>query len=479
MLRFLSLILALLLPAPVPGQTPTDRFRAEALLPSEVRLVQAGLALAGRYHGLIDGRWGAGSARALTGYAREISPQVRDWRDVMWGDALLAALEAEEEFRIGGWAPYGFPRDTLSLAAPSALLAPRYDDPHPTVATPSRDLLVRMVRDGPSGTADMHEWLADNHVGGTELYRAVRDRRWITRGRLPGGKTVYLRSHRRGATWVTVLVQWEDGQAHRGRLIAASIAEGPQPEIAAPGHGILMRVLRALPGDGPAEADPPRVAAAPPGPAPPPPAPSARRGSGIGRGSGFFVGPDLVVTNDHVAGACGALRTAGGLGLTLIAADPITDLAVLRAARPGPAWLPLAVRAPRLGQGIHALGYPYAGVVDVGLSMTGGSVSALSDGGSPARLMISAPVQPGNSGGPVLDSEGRVAGVVVSRLDEFAVLARSGTLPQNMNFAIPVRSLRAFLADAGVTPVPAEGAPVADGLPDRMASAVVQVLCLP
>ena len=60
-------------------------------------------------------------------------------------------------------------------------------------------------------------------------------------------------------------------------------------------------------------------------------------------------------------------------------------------------------------------------------------------------IQITAPVQPGNSGGPVLDGSGNVIGVVVARLNALKLAERTGRLPQNVNFAISGKAARAFL----------------------------------
>ena len=53
-----------------------------------------------------------------------------------------------------------------------------------------------------------------------------------------------------------------------------------------------------------------------------------------------------------------------------------------------------------------------------------------------SQLQISAPIQPGNSGGPLLDEYGNVAGVVVAKLRALAVAKATGDIPQNVNFAV-------------------------------------------
>ncbi len=60
-------------------------------------------------------------------------------------------------------------------------------------------------------------------------------------------------------------------------------------------------------------------------------------------------------------------------------------------------------------------------------------------------IQITAPVQPGYSGGPVLDGSGNVVGVVVGRLDALKLAQRTGRLPQNVNFAVSGATVRKFL----------------------------------
>ena len=65
--------------------------------------------------------------------------------------------------------------------------------------------------------------------------------------------------------------------------------------------------------------------------------------------------------------------------------------------------------------------------------------------GDTGKVQISAPVQPGNSGGPLLDAAGNVIGVVSSKLNALKLAVASGDIPQNVNFAINGAALRAFL----------------------------------
>ena len=66
-------------------------------------------------------------------------------------------------------------------------------------------------------------------------------------------------------------------------------------------------------------------------------------------------------------------------------------------------------------------------------------------------LQISAAVQPGNSGGPLLDTSGEVVGMVAAKLNALEVARATGDIPQNINFAIKTGSIRDFL-DNSVVP---------------------------
>ena len=101
----------------------------------------------------------------------------------------------------------------------------------------------------------------------------------------------------------------------------------------------------------------------------------------------------------------------------------------------------------RLGESVAAFGYPYADILATSGNFTQGNVTALAGMRDDSRyVQISAPVQPGNSGGPLLDQNGNLVGMVTAKLQ----MAQSGDLPQNVNFALNASIISSFLDTNGI-----------------------------
>jgi S1-C subfamily serine protease len=101
---------------------------------------------------------------------------------------------------------------------------------------------------------------------------------------------------------------------------------------------------------------------------------------------------------------------------------------------------------------VVAIGYPFHGLLSSDFTVTTGIVSSLSGIMNDTRfLQISAAVQPGNSGGPLLDTSGAIAGMVAAKLNALKVARATGNIPENINFAIKTGALRDFL-DNSVVP---------------------------
>ena len=169
-------------------------------------------------------------------------------------------------------------------------------------------------------------------------------------------------------------------------------------------------------------------------------------------GTGFYVDvTGSILTNAHVVEKCRALTVGDGLPAELLALDGSADLALLRApASPANAIARFAAGPARLNASVTVIGFPLHGLLG-GLNVTRGSVSSTSGvGGDDAYFQMTAAVQPGNSGGPVVNEFGAVVGVVQSKLDALKVAAVIGDIPQNINFAIRAELAKQFLTKHSV-----------------------------
>lgn len=204
---------------------------------------------------------------------------------------------------------------------------------------------------------------------------------------------------------------------------------------------------------------------------------------GSSSGTAFVAAPRIVATAAHVVAGCSRASTAWGEA-TLIQADESTDLALLRVDIT-PEALPLRVKRPAMGEQIVVLGYPIQGLGAVGLNASTGVVSALTGPRGMSRMIqITAQVQPGSSGGPVLDGAGQVVGVVVSTLEAEAAYRQTGALPQNVNFAVRAAALQEALDAAGIAVADGGSADrtealSAEALVAQARSSVSQIRCSP
>ena len=168
-------------------------------------------------------------------------------------------------------------------------------------------------------------------------------------------------------------------------------------------------------------------------------------------GTGFFVHADgYVVTNAHVIAGHGSPKVACGSGepveALVVARDETNDLALLKVALAHDHVARLR-RGVNVGEELAAFGYPLFGRLSAAGNFTLGNVSALTGMQDDSRhIQITAPIQPGNSGGPVVDRAGNLIGVAVSGLG-----AHEKGAAQNVGFAINISTLTAFLDAHGVS----------------------------
>ncbi len=134
---------------------------------------------------------------------------------------------------------------------------------------------------------------------------------------------------------------------------------------------------------------------------------------------------------------------------TVAAHDASNDLALLEVKDTGllPAALPLSSRPAALGERIVTIGYPHPDLLGVKPKLTEGVVNSTSGlGDDPRALQISVPIQAGNSGGPLVNMEGKVVGIVTSKVNAVKMFKWTGDLPQNINYGIKISYLQGLLS---------------------------------
>jgi S1-C subfamily serine protease len=177
-------------------------------------------------------------------------------------------------------------------------------------------------------------------------------------------------------------------------------------------------------------------------------APSPNAQPEIMSGTAWLGPKGYLITADHVVEGSEKIAIMQGGEIVgsadVVSADPANDVAVLRPrfSRGIHVAMSLSAVPARLGEGVFTLGYPAPDDLGVSLKMTSGEISSLFGEGDDARhLQISIPVQPGNSGGPVVDNSGRVVGIVLARLVE----TTGKESLENVNYALKADYIQAIL----------------------------------
>lgn len=191
----------------------------------------------------------------------------------------------------------------------------------------------------------------------------------------------------------------------------------------------------------------------------PPPAAQSKppkEESGPASGSGFFVSSaGDVLTNAHVIDGCKTISVsqqgAPPTPARLVAKDATNDLALLHTGLT-PKSLPSFRVGVRVGESISAYGFPLNGFLATNGNFTTGNITATAGLQDDSRMFqVSSPVQPGNSGGPLLDQNGNVIGIIVSKLNALKIAEITQDVPQNINFAIKASVAQTFLETNSVS----------------------------
>ncbi|MEN6383906.1 MAG: trypsin-like peptidase domain-containing protein [Phycisphaerales bacterium] len=166
--------------------------------------------------------------------------------------------------------------------------------------------------------------------------------------------------------------------------------------------------------------------------------------------TGFFISPNgYILTAYHAVERCEniqILHDKKKYTAIIAAKDEALDIAMLKIDGNDFSYLPLSLNTVQTGDQVFTMGYPQVSLQGTEPKFTEGSISSLSGSGDNLNyFQISVPVQPGNSGGPLINQKGEVIGLVVARLNDISALLTTGAVPQNVNYALKSQYILSFL----------------------------------
>jgi len=175
----------------------------------------------------------------------------------------------------------------------------------------------------------------------------------------------------------------------------------------------------------------------------------------VASGSGFYVSDQgHIITNHHVIDGCRDMKvhSKGNVLETIkIADDKRNDLALLKISETPKHVFSLSTDSPFPLQEIVVAGFPFGEKVSSTLKFTQGIVSSIAGlGNDYSQIQIDAALQPGNSGGPILDEYGNVVAVAVAKLSLKKILKDYGVVPENTNFGVKASAVRNLMEGNGV-----------------------------
>jgi serine protease Do len=173
-------------------------------------------------------------------------------------------------------------------------------------------------------------------------------------------------------------------------------------------------------------------------------------------GSGFFIAPNIIATSNHVISGASRIEILYNnevrLRAVVIGKDEVNDLALLRVSGLEDVTPLVLANSGGVREGIrvYTVGFPLPTVMGTRAKLSEGIISS-NDGmqGDLRMFQISNPVQPGNSGGPLLNDRAEVVGVVAAGLNA-TYMMKHGIVPQNVNYAVKINNLRNLINTSGL-----------------------------
>lgn len=417
-----------------------QNFNSRDLSYEDRRYLQTALAFEGHYRGLLDGNWGKLSREAMNSYSHSEFGTSSD----EWHTAVLA-INFFNRYDRAGWDMRYFPDLKMSVMLPEKeLIVDEPSEHFRNYRHIASSLSVSMGRHNQKTVSNFHRYTFESHSNSEKPYSVRKTNFAVSSAVQANGARLYTRSHFIDGAWSTVMVSALAEDETTFNAVTSSIALGSTAQLKMSHNSKLIHIVQtALEYSSTAEPDNKRDALKNP------PQKKVSKSSG----TGFVVSRDgHILTNAHVVDGCSTILVDGE-NANLLETSSAFDLAILKTKISNDKNVAMFSANPaKLNSDVTAIGFPYADLLG-GLNVTRGSVSSLKGfRGDPVTFQISAPVQSGNSGGPLVASDGDVVGVVVSKLDALAIAENGGDLPQNVNFAIRGEIAKLFLAQNQIEP---------------------------
>lgn len=431
--------------------------------------IQDDLIWVGEYNGVIDGEMGTKTIAGIKSFQRTHKLPSTGVIDRQTIDRLI--LESDAARANADFGAVLDEESGIKIGLPKAYLGPGKPTGRGTAWKHSVDgrFSIETVRISEYGRRleDIYDRLVATH-GKTITYKTRKVDWFVISGeRKKDRKKFYVRFHERDGDIRGFSTTWDSRHSNRFERIVVAMANSFEPfaigalpprspdEVASapvdggPHQSEGLPPTDTTPGLPPQPEITPEPAVGGPSEPLPPDGPKA-----VSSGTGFVVSSNAILTNAHVIQGCEKVVVGifGEARRTI--ADQANDLALVfveEISLPPP--LPISQTAPGLGEQVLALGYPLRSLLADSLNATVGNISSVAGIGNDVRfLQMTAAVQPGNSGGPLMNLKGDVVGVVSAKLDALVVASKTGDIPQSVNFAIKSTVARMFLESNGTSP---------------------------
>ena len=190
-------------------------------------------------------------------------------------------------------------------------------------------------------------------------------------------------------------------------------------------------------------------------------------------GTAFLINSEgFILTNEHVVGSRKEMLISlkgDEYAAKVVAVDQVNDLAVLKTNLKDKIFLKFSSKDVEREDDVSALGFGFGKTFSSDVKATRGIVSALSGvANNYSHFQTDAAIQVGNSGGPVINNNTNVVGVAVAKLNTEAAYKQSGTIAENVNFAIKISTIKQFLDSNKISYEMEDGSPIDSKLRNQL-----------